>query len=161
MHPSAVTQTIWVDLVWRYYCNRGLQQDVRSMWESCNRHRPAARLADSRVVQNWLLLRLSGPPEPPETAVDGSLTLARFPSELLLHLAEELGNPLVLLVSRAHLSKAFHAAARAALAILTHIDLRACMWTVNDAVCGLIVGLHVLSALVAQPVWRRRLRRWP
>jgi len=82
---------------------------------------------------------LSGPPEPPETAVDGSLTLARFPSELLLHLAEELGNPLALLVSRAHLSKAFHAAARAALAILTHIDLRACMWTVNDAVVSSLV----------------------
>ena len=34
--------------------------------------------------------------------VDGSLILAGFPSELLVHLAETLGNPLALLVSKAH-----------------------------------------------------------
>ena len=45
--------------------------------------------------------------------VDGSLILAQFPSELLLQLAESLGNPLALLVSKAHLSKAFCEAARA------------------------------------------------
>ena len=40
-----------------------------------------------------------------ENRVDGSLILAEFPSELLVHLAETLGNPLALLVSKAHLSK--------------------------------------------------------
>ena len=89
-----------------------------------------------------------GPPEPPETAIDGSLILARFPSELLLHLAEECGNPLALIVSRAHLSKAFRTAARAALAILTHIDLRECVWTVDDAaVAGVVSNCSQLSSL--------------
>ena len=89
-----------------------------------------------------------GPPEPPETAVDGSLILARFPSELLLHLAEECGNPLALLISKAHLSKAFSAAARAALAILTHIDLRECVWTADDAaVAGVVSNCSQLSSL--------------
>ena len=37
--------------------------------------------------------------------VDGSLILAEFPSELLVILAETLGNPLALLVSKAHLSR--------------------------------------------------------
>ena len=55
--------------------------------------------------------------------VDGSLILAKFPSEILVQLAETLGNPLALLVSKAHLSKAFCEAARAARATLTHIDL--------------------------------------
>ena len=59
-----------------------------------------------------------------ETLVDGSLILAGFPSELLVVLAEKLGNPLALLVSKAHLSKAFCEAARAAQATLTHADLR-------------------------------------
>ena len=49
-----------------------------------------------------------------ENRVDGSLILAGFPSELLVHLAETLGDPLALLVSKAHLSKAFCEAARAA-----------------------------------------------
>ena len=85
---------------------------------------------------------MPGPPEPPETAVDCSLILARFPSELVLHLAEELGSPLALLVSRAHLSKAFRTSARAALAILTHIDLRECVWswTVDDAAVAAVVS---------------------
>ena len=58
-----------------------------------------------------------------DAPVDGSLTLAGFPSELLVILAETLGNPLVLLGSKAHLSKAFHEAARAAQASLKHADL--------------------------------------
>ena len=72
--------------------------------------------------------------------VDGSLILAGFPSELLVHLAETLGNPLALLVSKAHLSKAFREAARAAQATLRHADL--CKWarTVDDAVVGAVVS---------------------
>ena len=45
-----------------------------------------------------------------DTLLDGSLILAEFPSELLVILAEKVGkfgNPLALLVSKAHLSKAF------------------------------------------------------
>jgi hypothetical protein len=61
-----------------------------------------------------------------DARIDGSLILAEFPSELLLVLAEALGNPLALLVSKAHLSKAFSEAARAAQASLKHADLRAC-----------------------------------
>ena len=56
--------------------------------------------------------------------VDGSLILVGFPSELLVQLVESLGNPLALLVSKAHLSKAFCEAARNAQATLTHADLR-------------------------------------
>ena len=50
-----------------------------------------------------------------EDAVDGSVILANFPVELLVILAETLGNPLALLVSKAHLNKAFRAAACALL----------------------------------------------
>ena len=50
--------------------------------------------------------------------------LAALPSELLLQVAETLGNPLALLVSKAHLSKAVCEAARAAQATLEHADLR-------------------------------------
>ena len=69
-----------------------------------------------------------------------ALILAGFPSELLVHLAETLGNPLALLVSKAHLSKAFREAARAAQATLRHADL--CKWarTVDDAVVGAVVS---------------------
>ena len=59
-----------------------------------------------------------------DTLVDGSLILAEFPSEILVQLAETLGNPLALLVSKAHLSKAFCEAARAAQGLLTRVDLR-------------------------------------
>ena len=65
-----------------------------------------------------------------DARIDGSLILAEFPSELLLVLAEALGNPLALLVSKAHLSKAFREAARAAQASLKHADLRA--WARTD-----------------------------
>ena len=94
---------------------------------------------------------MPGPPEPPETAVDGSLILARFPSELLLHLAEEFGNPLALLVSRAHLSKAFRTAARAALAILTHIDLGTTDGSI-PGICADTAGSRVLIAAGQVPM---------
>ena len=75
-----------------------------------------------------------------ENRVDGSLILAGFPSELLVILAETLGNPLALLVSKAHLSKAFREAARAAQATLRHADL--CKWarTVDAKVVGAVVS---------------------
>ena len=55
---------------------------------------------------------------PSDALVNGSLILAEFPSEVLVHLAEMLGNPLTLLVSKAHLSKVFCEAARTAQATL-------------------------------------------
>ena len=72
--------------------------------------------------------------------VDGSLILAGFPSELLVQLAESLGNPLALLVSKAHLSKAFCEAARDAQDDLTHIDLGKWAWRVDDAVVAAVVS---------------------
>ena len=75
-----------------------------------------------------------------DARIDGSLTLAGFPSELLLVLAEALGNPLALLVSKAHLSKAFREAARAAQASLKHADLREWARTVDDAVVAALVS---------------------
>ena len=75
-----------------------------------------------------------------EGLVDGSLMLAGFPSELLVILAEKLGNPLALLVSKAHLSKAFCEAARDAQGLLRHIDLRGWQRTVDDAVVAAVVS---------------------
>ena len=91
-----------------------------------------------------------GEPEPgtdvdlQETPVDGSLTLARFPPELLVLLAEALGNPLVLLVSKAHLSKAFREAAGNAQATLTRADLDTWSGTVDDAVVAAVVSKSIL-----------------
>ena len=68
-------------------------------------------------------------PPPPQPAAAGSscmLKLEDFPSELLVKVAETLGNPLALLVSKAHLSKAFCKAARAAQATLTTLNLACC-----------------------------------
>ena len=81
-----------------------------------------------------------------DARIDGSLILAEFPSELLVVLAEALGNPLSLLVSKAHLSKAFREAAGAAQASLKHADL--CEWarTVDDAVVA-----SVLSSAPSSP----------
>ena len=75
-----------------------------------------------------------------DARIDGSLILAEFPSELLVVLAEALGNPLALLVSKAHLSKAFRDAARAAQASLKHADL--CEWarTADDSVVTAVVS---------------------
>ena len=75
-----------------------------------------------------------------ENRVDGSLILKEFPSELLVILAVTLGNPLALLVSKAHLSKAFCEAARAAQATLKHADLREWARTVDDAVVAAVVS---------------------
>ena len=75
-----------------------------------------------------------------ENRVDGSLILAGFPSDLLVLLAEMLRNPLALLVSKAHLSKAFCEAARAAQATLKHADLREWARTVDDAVVAAVVS---------------------
>ena len=83
-----------------------------------------------------------------EDPVDGSVILANFPVELLVILAETLGNPLALLVSKAHLSKAFRAAACAAQATLKHADLREWSLTVDDAVVAAVVSKCTqLSAL--------------
>ena len=67
------------------------------------------------------------PPQPATAASSCMLKLEDFPSELLVYLAETLGNPLALLVSKAHLSKAFCTAARTAQATLTTLNL-ACSW---------------------------------
>ena len=75
-----------------------------------------------------------------EQVLDGSLALARFDPELLLHLAETVGNPLLLLVSKAHLSKAFRDAARDAQGLLKHIDLREWRETIDDAVVTEVVS---------------------
>ena len=74
-----------------------------------------------------------------EGPIDLGLKLAEFPSDLLVFLAETLGNPLALLVSKAHLSKSFCEAARAAQGLLTRVDL--CKWhrTVDDAVVAAVV----------------------
>ena len=83
-----------------------------------------------------------------ERLVDGSLLLAGFPSELLLQLAESLGNPLALLVSKAHLSKAFCEAARAAQATLAHADIHKWARTVDDAfVAALVLNCSQLASL--------------
>ena len=72
--------------------------------------------------------------------VVGSLILAEFDPELLLHLAEMLGNPLALLVAKAHLSKGFCRAAHDAQALLKHADLRKWSRTVDDAVVAAVVS---------------------
>ena len=76
-----------------------------------------------------------------DAQVDGSLILANFPSELLVILAETLGNPLTLLVANAHLSKPFHAAACAALAILEDADLSEFSQTVDDSAVAAVVSM--------------------
>ena len=75
-----------------------------------------------------------------EQLVDGSLILAGFPSELLVILAEKLGNPLALLVSKAHLSKAFREAARNAQGLLKHAGLHRWARTVDDAAVASVVS---------------------
>jgi hypothetical protein len=58
------------------------------------------------------------------TSPTGDNPLTNLPVELLVFVAGTLGNPLALLVSKAHLSKAFRAAACAAQPTLSHADLR-------------------------------------
>ena len=97
---------------------------------------------------------MTGTPEEPEACTDArhvsgespidiGLKLAAFPSDLLLQLAETLGNPLALLVSKAHLSKAFCEAARDALGLLKHACLHKWLtidWMVDDAVVAAVVS---------------------
>ena len=73
-------------------------------------------------------------------AVDIGLKLAGLPGEILVQLAETLGNPLALLVSKAHLSKAFCEAARNAQGLLKQADLRWWARTVDDAVVAAVVS---------------------
>ena len=68
-------------------------------------------------------LEPTGAEAPPNAASSCMLMHADFPCELLVILAEKLGNPLALLVSKAHLSKDFCKAARAAQATLTTVNL--------------------------------------
>ena len=72
--------------------------------------------------------------------VDIGLKLAELPGEILLQLAETLGNPLALLVSKAHLSKAFCEAARYAQGLLEQADLREWSRTVDDAAVAAVVS---------------------
>ena len=68
------------------------------------------------------------------------LKLADLPSDILAILAEMLGNPLALLVSKAHLSKAFYEAARYALGLLEHASLHRWSGTVDDAAVAAVVS---------------------
>ena len=111
----------------------------------------AIRRAKSWVRVEALIALMTHTPEEPETRadvgrvrresfVDVGLLLAEFPSELLVILAETHGNPLALLVSKAHLSKGFCRAARNAQGLLRHIDLRGWQRTVDDAVVAAVVS---------------------
>lgn len=76
-----------------------------------------------------------------ENCGDGSSILVKLPPELLVMVAEKLGNPLSLLVSKAHLNKAFLEAARDAQGTLKHVDLSSIpSWFVDDAVVGAVVS---------------------
>ena len=92
---------------------------------------------------------MTGTPEEPEACTDGvsehvlvdlGLKLAELPDELLLQLAETHGNPLALLVSKAHLSKTFLKAAQNAQGLLKHVDLREWAQTVDDAVVAAVAS---------------------
>ena len=82
-------------------------------------------------------------PEPidrQDTLVDIGLKLAGLPSELLVQMAEMQGDPLALLVSKAHLSKGFREAARDAQGLLRHVDLHERSRTVDDAAVATVVS---------------------
>jgi len=93
-------------------------------------------------LRTRLRMQVGSPRAVPEEGLDVSLILAgaQFPSDLLLHLAETVGNPLELLVSKAHLSKAFCRAARDAQGLLKHAKLRKWKETVDDAVLAALVS---------------------
>ena len=80
-----------------------------------------------------------------EDPVDASLILAKFDPELLVLLAETLGNPLVLLISNAHLSKAFCEAARNAQGLFKHAELR--LRADDAAVASVVSKCPQLSSL--------------
>ena len=75
------------------------------------------------------------------------LKLADLPSDILAILAEMLGNPLALLVSKAHLSKAFCEAARAAQATLTTLNLTYCSKITDAALEPVASGCKQLTKL--------------
>ena len=75
------------------------------------------------------------------------LKLADLPSDILAILAEMLGNPLALLVSKAHLSKAFCEAARAAQATLTTLNLTYCSKITDAALEAVASGCPQLTSL--------------
>ena len=80
--------------------------------------------------------------------IDIGLKLAELPGDILLQLAETLGNPLALLVSKAHLSKAFREAARNAQGLLKHAGLHRWARTVDDAaVAAVVLNCSQLSSL--------------
>ena len=87
-------------------------------------------------------------------AIDIGLKLAGLPVEILLQLAETLGdgNPLALLVSKAHLSKAFCGAARDALGLVKQLDLGTdedgyCEWTLTPDAAAVFSKCSQLSSL--------------
>ena len=91
------------------------------------------------------------PPIQPATAASSCMLIrAEFPSELLVQLAETLGNPLALLVSKAHLSKAFCKAARAAQATLTTLNLAYCYKITDAAVVAVASECKQLTTLDLQ-----------
>ena len=81
--------------------------------------------------------------------VDGVLNLADLPGEILgdiLNIAAEMfGNPLALLVSMAHLSTSFRAAARVALAMLKRADFHEWSRTVDDAAVAAVISKSLSS----------------
>ena len=87
------------------------------------------------------------PPQPATAASSCMLKLADLPSEILAILAEMLGNPLALLVSKAHLSKAFCEAARAAQATLTTLNLTYCSKITDAALEAVGSGCPQLTSL--------------
>ena len=87
------------------------------------------------------------PPQPATAASSCMLIRAEFPSELLVQLAETLGNPLALLVSKAHLSKAFCKAARTAQATLTTLELDGCYNITDTAVVAVTSACKRLTSL--------------
>ena len=84
--------------------------------------------------------------------VDGVLNLADLPGEILVIVAEMFGNPLALLVSKAHLSKSFRSATRVALAMLKRADFREWSRTVDDAAVKKVVSIFSSPAKVDEEV---------
>ena len=81
--------------------------------------------------------------------VDGVLNLADLPGEILVEIlvivATMFGNPLALLVSKAHLSKSFRSATRVALAMLKRADFREWSRTVDDAAVAAVISTSLSS----------------
>ena len=77
--------------------------------------------------------------------VDVGPIFAEIPSEILLQLAETTGDPMALLVSWAHLSKAFCEAARNAQGLFKHAELR--LRADDAAVASVVSKCPQLSSL--------------